>query len=47
MRDAAEEGKDELGEAYHDALDKAEEVGEIIEEHAEEVRKEIEEAVND
>ena len=39
-----EESKDPIGEAYHDSLDKAEEVEAILEERAEAARDEIEAA---
>ena len=39
-----EESKDPIGEAYHESLDKAEEVEAIIEERAEAAREEIEAA---
>jgi ElaB/YqjD/DUF883 family membrane-anchored ribosome-binding protein len=45
--DAVEDGTEKLGDAYHDALDKAEGVGEVMKKHAEDIEKEIEEAVND
>ena len=45
--DAVDDGTEKLGDAYHDALDKAGEVGDVIQKHAEDIEKEIEEAVND
>lgn len=39
-----EDSKDPIGEAYHDSLDKAEEVEAIVEDQAEATREKIEEA---
>lgn len=39
-----EESKDPIGEAYHESLDKAEEVEALVEEQAEATREKIEEA---
>ena len=40
----AQENKDPIGDAYHESLDKAEEVEAIVEDQAEATRKAIEEA---
>lgn len=40
----AEDARDPIGESYHEALDEAEEVEAIVEDHAETTRKELEKA---